>query len=148
MSNKKYHPEIEFIDPKQLAEDILNDKLRVNDDIAIVDVRDNDFVGGNVTGVINSPSKKYEDEKQELYNRVKDKKRVIFYCGSSTGRGPRIAGFYKDFLNQRQKEDDFDGNKDQKVEVLSYGFKAWYPLYKDETKLVENFDPLIWDKNE
>jgi arsenical-resistance protein 2 len=46
---------------------------------------------------------------------------VIFYCGSSSGRGPRCAGWYADALEAVVGPENMAG----RVKVLEGGIKAW-----------------------
>lgn len=55
-------------------------------DYVVVDVRDEDFVGGNIRGCLHIPSQKYEELFNELYTKVKDIPTVIFHCAYSQAR--------------------------------------------------------------
>ena len=57
---------------------------------------------------------------------------VIFYCGSSNGRGPRVAGWFQDTLDEA-------GRKDSESIVLAGGIKRWAEMEKDLTDPVLSF---------
>jgi len=57
---------------------------------------------------------------------------VIFYCGSSNGRGPRVAGWFQDTLDEV-------GRKDCAAIVLTGGIKRWAEVQKDLTEFVHSF---------
>lgn len=62
---------------------------------------------------------------------------MIFHCQSSSGRGPRCAGWYQDALDEANIP-----NEQSQAVVLTGGIKAWVKAYgEDESvtvKLGEN----------
>ncbi|BGP20724.1 hypothetical protein JCM10213_001032 [Rhodosporidiobolus nylandii] len=64
-------------------------------ELAIVDVRDDDREGGHIPGSIHAPSEERTDASvQELVERLKDARQVVFHCGLSQVRGPKAARIY------------------------------------------------------
>ncbi|GAA5884262.1 hypothetical protein JCM6882_002200 [Rhodosporidiobolus microsporus] len=64
-------------------------------DYQIVDVRDEDFEGGNIPGAIHAPSDARTDASvQKLVEQLTDVPRVIFHCSLSQVRGPKTARIY------------------------------------------------------
>jgi arsenical-resistance protein 2 len=57
---------------------------------------------------------------------------VIFYCGSSNGRGPRVAGWFQDTLDEA-------GQKDSEAIVLAGGIKRWAEVQNDLISPVLSF---------
>jgi rhodanese-related sulfurtransferase len=55
-------------------------------DFLVVDVRDDDFVGGNVAGAVNKPSAEFLDTVDSLVKDTKDVPLVIFHCALSQAR--------------------------------------------------------------
>jgi len=100
---------------------------------AVIDVRRNDHGGGHVRGSHQWPAQTFYDDLDSFYKEFKNVEKVIFYCGSSNGRGPRCAGWYQDHLNAQ-------GNTVSKAFVLQGGIKAWLGKFGDASDLVDH-DP-------
>ncbi len=64
-----------------------------NEKIIVVDVRDDDFVGGHIVGARNIPSDNFSDEDRvdSFLNDTQAYSRVIFHCMFSQVRGPKCA---------------------------------------------------------
>src|ERR1700760_3123234 len=60
-------------------------------DLAIVDVRDSDYIGGHIRSCIHVPSANLEWKLPELVRQLWDKKVVVFHCALSQQRGPSAA---------------------------------------------------------
>ncbi|RDL38908.1 Uncharacterized protein BP5553_03248 [Venustampulla echinocandica] len=67
------------------------DALTTPLDIAIIDVRDDDHIGGHIKHSIHAPSQSLEGKIPELVEKLKDKKAVVFHCALSQQRGPSAA---------------------------------------------------------
>ncbi|KAG1861334.1 S-adenosyl-L-methionine-dependent methyltransferase [Suillus subluteus] len=94
-------------------------------DYAIIDVRENDRVGGHVLGSIQWRADAFAGSLDKFYDEYGKTKQVIFYCGSSRGRGSRCAAWYQDYLNG-------EGNTESKAYVLEGGYYGWrYPDLMD-----------------
>ena len=52
----------------------------------MIDVRDEDWSGGNIKGSYNHPSEKFLDEVDDLVEKTKDIPIVIFHCALSQAR--------------------------------------------------------------
>ncbi|KAI9054418.1 hypothetical protein LZ554_001580 [Drepanopeziza brunnea f. sp. 'monogermtubi'] len=59
--------------------------------IAIVDVRDDDHIGGHIKHSIHAPSNTLDHKIPELVRKLKDKETVVFHCALSQQRGPSAA---------------------------------------------------------
>jgi rhodanese-related sulfurtransferase len=110
--------------------------------LAIIDVRDSDYIGGHILGCTNVPSQTLDYRLPELVRTLKDKETVVFHCALSQQRGPGAALRY---LRERErlmaaegesKDGDKGGKKEgeegqktkvkeQKVYVLEGGFQQW-----------------------
>ena len=55
-------------------------------DYVVVDVRDDDYVGGHIVGGKHRPSVTFPETVQELVEETKDVKTVIFHCFLSQQR--------------------------------------------------------------
>jgi hypothetical protein len=82
-----------------------------------------------VKGAINVPAQSSYSTTVSLAHSLGNIPQVIFYCGSSTGRGPHAAVWYQDGLNQI-------GNRTSEGLVLRGGMKEWVINYKDLTEAV------------
>ena len=70
---------------QELAALMKSDKV-VGRDYCIVDVRDDDWYGGNIKGSRNSPSHGFLSKVDELVAQTKDVPTVIFHCALSQVR--------------------------------------------------------------
>jgi Cdc25 family phosphatase len=59
--------------------------------VLVVDVRDDDFAGGNIAGALNVPSDSFGTRLQDVAAAAKDKDLVVFHCMLSQQRGPAAA---------------------------------------------------------
>jgi len=138
-------------------------------DIAIIDVRDDDHVGGHIKHSKHVPSLTLDHKVPELVQQLKDKKVVVFHCALSQERGPKAALRY---LRERErllkaenlggglakgnstknaeekgkegKSEDVEDDKEQKVFVLDRGFVGWQEKYGEDTKLTEGYRKELW----
>lgn len=106
--------------------------------MAVIDVRDSDYIGGHIVGGQNIPSNTHDYKMPELVRTLKDKETVVFHCALSQQRGPSAALRY---LRERERmegakeaeEEVVDGKegkegvnvKGQTVYVLDGGFVKW-----------------------
>ncbi|KAK4129831.1 hypothetical protein N657DRAFT_653100 [Parathielavia appendiculata] len=61
-------------------------------------------------------------------------KRVVFYCGSSLGRGPRCAAWLQDYVNE--------AGGDLKSEVMVGGVRGWVQAYGGG--MMDGYDEKAW----
>ena len=105
--------------------------------VAVVDVRDDDYIGGHIKGSRNVPSSTLDYRIPELIRTLKEKEKVVFHCALSQQRGPAAARRY---LAEKQKtapDDELPTNADgdagtsaakssgQQVYILDGGFTKW-----------------------
>jgi rhodanese-related sulfurtransferase len=57
----------------------------------VVDVRDEDFVGGHVAGAMNVPSEEFRETMHTIHTAAAAKQLVVFHCMKSQMRGPSCA---------------------------------------------------------
>ncbi|KAK4041841.1 arsenical-resistance protein 2 [Parachaetomium inaequale] len=109
-------------------------------DFLLVDARRTDCRGGTVCGAMNLPAHSFFPTRQTLYDLCKQAgiKRVIFYCGSSLGRGPRCAAWLQDYVN------DVGGNIESQVMVG--GIRGWVQAYGGS--MMDGYDEKAWQANE
>jgi len=116
----------------------------------IIDVRDDDFSGGNIQSAVHFPSSEASTTKiSYLWNELKDshadkkdaQKKVIFHCMLSQMRGPRIANSFLQSIGQEEIEEaGFE------VAILEGGycqFEDYVTSHKDKDlakKMLENLE--------
>ena len=114
---------------------LLQSELRGS--VAVVDVRDEDYVGGHIKGAQNVPSSSLDYRIPELLRTLKEKEMVVFHCALSQQRGPAAARRYL-AEKQRQSQKDRLSNEEesqasvdsapvtkQEVYILDGGFNKW-----------------------
>jgi Cdc25 family phosphatase len=67
----------QYISNHELAALIRNPDNQMRKNIAVVDVRDDDYPGGNIVDVIHSPSATFNLEVNQLIDDLKDVKKVM-----------------------------------------------------------------------
>lgn len=148
------------IDRDQLAE--LLRKEPIDDPsckLAVVDVRDGDYVGGHIRGCQNVPSNTLDHRTPELVRKLGEKDTVVFHCSLSQQRGPSAALRYlrerKRLLRIDTRDGDADGTgekekegtagAEQKVYVLEGGFSRWQEKYGEDVRLTEGYQKDVWE---
>ncbi|KAJ7812901.1 Rhodanese-like domain-containing protein [Mycena leptocephala] len=81
---------MKYISADELAQIIKSDKV-ANQDYLVVDVRDDDYAGGNIKSAVNLPSRQFEMSVYDLVQKKADVKAVVFHCAVSQMRGPKAA---------------------------------------------------------
>ncbi|GAA6006840.1 hypothetical protein JCM11491_003201 [Sporobolomyces phaffii] len=75
---------------------------RAGVDYQVVDVRDQDFRGGNIPGAIRAPSEQRTDDTvRALVERLDGIPTVVFHCTLSQVRGPKNARIYAEAVAAR-----------------------------------------------
>lgn len=90
--------------------------------LAVIDVRDSDYVGGHIVGGTNVPVNTHDYRMPELIRTLKDKDVVVFHCALSQQRGPSSALRY---LREKERLEGAGKEDGQKVYVLEGGFVKW-----------------------
>ncbi|KAK6828290.1 Rhodanese-like protein [Apiospora arundinis] len=117
--------------------------------IAIVDVRDDDYIGGHIQGSINFPSQAFEAMMPTLLRKLEGKETVVFHCALSQQRGPSAALRY---LREKEavaaadpSQKKSDGEPQQTVYILDRGFVGWQEKYGPDERLTEAYRKEIWE---
>ncbi|KAK4150150.1 arsenate reductase 2.1 [Chaetomidium leptoderma] len=139
--------------------------------IAIIDVRDDDHIGGHIKGSQNVPSRTLEAMLPTLVRQLQDKETVVFHCALSQQRGPAAALRYirererllaanKAAADREQSTTAGDGAeedgaapaageetpaKEQKVVVLDRGFVGWQEVHGTDERLTEGYRKELWE---
>jgi arsenical-resistance protein 2 len=71
--------------------------------------------------------------------------RVMFYCGSSSGRGPRCAAWFADYVAARAAAEGIPENMaEPQVFVLEGGIKGWVAGGPSYRALVDGYEESYW----
>ncbi|KAJ7689163.1 Rhodanese-like protein [Mycena rosella] len=130
---------MKYISGDELAEIIKSDKI-ANKDYLVVDVRDDDYTGGNIKNALNRPSREFHMGVYDLVQKTADVKVVVFHCALSQMRGPKAARIYEETRETLKVGQD----KPQEVYVLRNGFTEFQRKFKDDAALVENWEEEVW----
>ncbi|KAG4304397.1 hypothetical protein PORY_002107 [Pneumocystis oryctolagi] len=137
--------DFEYLEPEELVlklEDIENRKKTI-----IVDVREDDFVGGYVKGALHIPSYRLQSNILDLIQKTENAKEIIFYCSLSQKRGPAGARLFLKTLQQIKEKRNMQKNSGSlKVYVLKGGFTEWQKKYGKNEKLTEEYDKNLWEE--
>ena len=132
---------------KRISADELSGMLQSEraSDVAVVDVRDDDHVGGHIRSSIHVPSSSLDHRLPGLVRNLAGKDAVVFHCALSQQRGPSAALRYMRERDSKIKKGEIgmpaeandmnaeDGSihatstsrKEQEVYVLDKGFVGW-----------------------
>lgn len=127
------------------------------EDVIIVDMRGEDFIGGHIKGCINIPYsefRRYDSEKGDyinIYNFVKNNIiareskniNIIFHCAMSQQRGPSAALVLSRFLQEEDYE-NLINEKNINIMVLYKGFINWQQEYGKDEDVTEGYSNFIW----
>ena len=116
--------------------------------IAIIDVRDDDHIGGHIKGSTHVPSATFPECLPELVKKLEGKEVVVFHCALSQVRGPKAAAQYereKKSLDSEKKGGESEGKEEQKVLVLKEGFVGWQSTYGSDERLTEAWRKELWE---
>ncbi|KAK4216876.1 arsenical-resistance protein 2 [Rhypophila decipiens] len=111
-------------------------------DYVLVDLRRTDFEGGTIRGSINLPAQSFYTTLPAVYNLFKASgvKKVIFYCGSSRGRGSRATGWLADHIAN-------EGDTNMQSLALAGGIKGWAVAGEEYINWMDGYDAAVWAKS-
>ncbi|KAJ7079787.1 Rhodanese-like domain-containing protein [Mycena belliarum] len=130
---------MKYISGDELAEIVKSDKV-ANKDYLVVDVRDDDYAGGNIKDALNRPSREFHMGVYDLVQKTVDVKVMVFHCALSQVRGPKAARIYEETRSNLKLAQD----KPQEIYVLRNGFTEFQRKFKDDPVLVENWEAEVW----
>ncbi|KAI6030913.1 hypothetical protein F5J12DRAFT_736499, partial [Pisolithus orientalis] len=111
------------------------------EDYLIVDVRDQDWAGGNIKGSYHVPSESFLNGVDKLIKDTKDIPTDGLPLSAEPAAGPKAARIYEETRNIIHKPSD--GQYFEAL-VLRGGFLHFGEKYKDDPRLVENWKNVIW----
>lgn len=133
--------DLQFVHSKVIRQWLESGSPTGSGKLAVVDVRDSDYVGGHIKGCWHYPAGNFHETLPELRQRLIDNdiNDVVFHCALSQVRGPKSALRFLRFL-----EAD-DTNLDLiKVWVLQGGFTSWQRHYGEDTTVTEDYAKDLW----
>ena len=130
-------------------------------DYCVIDVRDDDWAGGNIKGAHNAPSSQFYVHVNDLVQKTKDVPTVVFHCALSQVRGPkaarvrtpRVSAYHciaTDTMSSQlyaEARDQLEGDGldiPHQVLILRGGFSDFQAKFKDDPDLVENWSKEVW----
>ncbi|KAI1455935.1 Rhodanese-like protein [Annulohypoxylon moriforme] len=147
---------LQRITASKLAEMLLASAHQPSSDapVAIVDVRDDDHIGGHIKSSLHFPSGSLDATMPTLLRKLADKEVVVFHCALSQQRGPSAALRYlrekeaaaaavKKSAN-KEADDEVKASK-QQVYVLDKGFVGWQEIYGPDERLTEAYRKELWE---
>ncbi|KAI0373673.1 Rhodanese-like protein [Pilatotrama ljubarskyi] len=135
---------LKYISPDELAAIIKSDKIP-GKDYCVIDVRDDDWVGGNIKGAHNAPSSQFYVHVHDLVQKTKSVPTVVFHCALSQVRGPKAARIYAEARDQLEGDGE---DIPHQVLILRGGFSDFQAKFKDDPELVENWSKEVWGNPE
>ncbi|KAK4233489.1 arsenical-resistance protein 2 [Achaetomium macrosporum] len=127
-----------LVDPDRVLRLLQEDECLAegSKDFLLVDARRSDCTGGTVRGAINLPAHSFYPTRKTLYGLCKQAgiKKVIFYCGSSLGRGPRCAAWFQDYVTEI--------GGDLESQVMAGGIRGWVQAYGGS--MMDGYDARAW----
>lgn len=109
--------------------------------LAVVDVRDEDYIGGHIKGAVNVPSTAFHISLPTLTDNLttQNKEKVVFHCMLSQQRGPSCASAYVRHIAGTPAA------QTQEVYVLRNGFSGWAREYGKDSSVTEGFASDLYD---
>ncbi|KAI1437368.1 Rhodanese-like domain-containing protein [Xylaria sp. CBS 124048] len=137
-------PEPKTTQPAALTREEVLEKLRGSGngrDFVLIDLRRNDYEGGTIRGAINLPAQSLFPTIPTLYQLFKSAglKQVIWYCGSSQGRGTRAACWFQDHIQAQ-------GDKEMQSMILLGGIKGWVTAGEEYVKAMDGYAAEYWSQ--
>jgi rhodanese-related sulfurtransferase len=128
-------PAVEFLQPEALAALLRAPASRAT--LLILDVRDDDFAGGNIRGAVNIPSYDLDGAALEAFFEARcgpasGVKTVVVHCYLSQQRGPTAARRLAAALAARGRAGA------PAVAVLAHGWRRFGRMFAGDAELVEN----------
>ncbi|KAG5518838.1 hypothetical protein PMAC_002368 [Pneumocystis sp. 'macacae'] len=132
---------LKYLEPEELCLKLKNTKNKGK--ITIVDVREDDFIGGYIKGALHIPSYELPSNILNLVQKTKNTEEIIFYCFLSQQRGPRGARLFLETQKIQQNTENIQ-KKIPKVYVLRGGFSEWQKKYGEDEELTEGYNKELW----
>ncbi|TKA66853.1 hypothetical protein B0A55_10002 [Friedmanniomyces simplex] len=135
----KAHSEPATISRQELLR-LLKSDTGPGETFVLVDLRRTDYEGGTIMGSINLPAQSLHPTIPSLYSlfEAAGVNQVIWYCGSSRGRGNRAAAWFADYISEQN-------NTDMRSLVLADGIKGWAAEGGEFVQYMQEYDASKWE---
>ena len=128
-----------------------------DEDVLIMDMRGDDFIGGHIKGCINIPYaqfRKYDANtgdyttihnfiKENIIDKGSKNVNVVFHCAMSQQRGPSAALVLSRFLQEKEYEELLE-KTNINIMVLYKGFINWQQEYGKDEEVTEGYSKFVW----
>ncbi|SGZ49936.1 CIC11C00000005614 [Sungouiella intermedia] len=134
--------DLQFVYSKTLRQWLGSGSPTGSGKLAIVDVRDSDYVGGHIKGCWHYPAGNFHETLPQLRQRLVENEidDVVFHCALSQVRGPKSA---LRFLRSLESANDSQLDL-MKVWVLQGGFTSWQGHYGEDATVTEDYAKDLW----
>ncbi|KTW29625.1 phosphatase YCH1 [Pneumocystis jirovecii RU7] len=135
---------LEYLEPERLSLKLKNSENK--EKLVIVDVREEDFIGGHIKGALHIPSYQLPSDILNLVQKTRNAKEVVFYCSLSQKRyrGPAGAKLFLETQKVQQNTENLQKKELPNVYVLRGGFSEWQKKYGEDEKLTEGYNKELW----
>ena len=116
-----------------LSRETLKSKLESNSNIVIIDVREDDHIGGHRKNSFHIPANKFEENITKVLQLINTADEVILHCQESIKRSPRCAKLLFNIIGKQ-------------IYILEGGFDQWVRKFWN-TDLVEDYDENYYFQN-
>ncbi|ORY83635.1 Rhodanese-like domain-containing protein [Protomyces lactucae-debilis] len=141
----------QFVKPKELAQ-----WLKAKEQVAIIDVRDDDYAGGAIKGHTHVPSAKFPDTVASVISDNQNKDKIIFHCSLSQQRGPKgrpsqMNGMqaHPPAARMYQEAQNLTGQygKGPQIYILEGGFVQWQREFGKDAEVTAQYDEAYWQED-
>jgi len=126
---------IEYVTTEELGR-----RIRRKEKLLVVDVRDDDYLGGHIKGSKNMPSRRLAEQLPQLVRESADEKTVVFHCMLSQVRGVKAARMYEEARRMMGYDEEA-----QKILILQGGFQEWQRMHGPDPELTAEWIKDLWD---
>lgn len=138
--------DIKRITPESLKEIILAEASIPEPSYAVIDVRDDDHIGGHIKDSINIPSQTLDAQLPTLLRKLEGKRTVVFHCALSQQRGPSAALQYLREVQRAKEAEAANTQSDGAAEEAQRAGKAADALERGEQEAGDDGAALVVEK--
>ena len=127
------------------------------EDVVIMDMRGDDYIGGHIKGCINIPYaefRRYDSQtgdytnihnfiKKSIIDKNTNNVNVVFHCAMSQQRGPSAALILSRILQEKEYE-ELITKTNINIMVLYKGFINWQQEYRKDEDVTEGYSRFVW----
>lgn len=121
MANQIGLEDVEYMKCESLLNILKDDKQKNNKDYIVIDVRDNDIIGGHIINSINIQQINIEKHWVEIINKYNSIPLIIFHCQYSEIRAPATFQRYKflkkSIIDLYKKKCEMNKNNEEQQEM-------------------------------